>query len=59
MADDRSRYHSERALAELELARKASCADAARAHLRLSSLHLEKSQALGGTADPQLVQHRL
>jgi hypothetical protein len=59
MADDRSKYHSERAMVELDLALKASCADAARAHFRLSSLHLEKSQALGGTADPRSAQHHL
>lgn len=44
MADDSNAYHSARAMAELDLALKAKCADAARAHLRLSSLHLERSQ---------------
>ena len=42
--DDRNSYHSERARAELELARRATCPDAARAHRRLASLHEEKSR---------------
>jgi hypothetical protein len=47
MTDERLQYHSRRAMAELDLALKASNADAARAHFRLSSLHLEKSRPAG------------
>jgi len=39
MVDDSRDYHTERAKAELDMAKKASTPDAARAHLRLSSLH--------------------
>jgi hypothetical protein len=46
--DDLKTYHSERALAELDLAERATCPDAARAHYRLSSLHQEQSQKLDG-----------
>ena len=53
MADDPSAYHSARAMAELDLALKAKCADAARAHFRLSSLHLERSQPAGEPAGPR------
>jgi hypothetical protein len=53
MADDPN-YHSKRAMAELDLALSATCVDAARAHFRLSSLHLEKSQATGEPATPRL-----
>jgi hypothetical protein len=47
MTDESLQYHSQRAMAELDLALKASNAEAARAHFRLSSLHLEKSQMPG------------
>lgn len=47
MTDEHLQYHARRAMAELDLALKASNADAARAYFRLSSLHLEKSQAQG------------
>lgn len=57
MADDCRDYHSERARAERDLASKASTPDAARAHLRLSKLHLERAQATG-PGDP-LLQDRL
>jgi hypothetical protein len=52
MDDDIIQYHSQRAMAELDMALGASCPDAARAHFRLSSLHLEKSQKLGGSSRP-------
>jgi hypothetical protein len=48
MNDKIVEYHSARAMAELDMALSASSPDAARAHFRLSSLHLEKSRALGG-----------
>lgn len=35
-------FHSERAMAELDRALQARCAAAARAHLGLSSLHLQR-----------------
>jgi hypothetical protein len=35
-------FHSRRALAELDLAVKAACGTAARAHLSLSGLHLDR-----------------
>ena len=57
MTDDCRDYHSERAQAELDLASKASCADAARAHYRLASLHRERSEA-HAISDP-FTQHRL
>jgi hypothetical protein len=41
-------FHSERAKAELDLARRAETAAAAQAHLRLSQLHAEKLRGLGG-----------
>lgn len=49
MNDESIEYHSARAMAELDMALSASCPDAARAHFRLSSLHLEKSRTLGRT----------
>jgi hypothetical protein len=52
MTHDQLRYHSERAVAELDMALKASNVDAARAHFRLSSLHLEKSRAEQGASRP-------
>ena len=41
-------YHSERAMRELDLGLVARPMAAARAHLGLSSLHLEKVRALQG-----------
>ena len=43
---DQIKFHSDRALAELDLARIASSSLAAEAHLKLSSLHVEKIRAL-------------
>jgi hypothetical protein len=42
-------FHSERAQAELDLARRASSAAAAKAHLDLSRLHAERLQSFGQT----------
>jgi hypothetical protein len=58
MTDEQSKYHSERAMAELDMALRAGNADAARAHFRLSSLHLERSKAEESTR-PALGQHHL
>jgi hypothetical protein len=49
-------FHSQRAQAELDLARSASSAVAAEAHFRLSQLHAEKLRSLGtGAPSPRLV----
>jgi hypothetical protein len=45
-------FHSQRALAELDLARSAASAVAAEAHLRLSRLHTEKLRTLGPALVP-------
>jgi hypothetical protein len=50
MDGDRIKFHSERAAAELELARQASHARAARAHLGLYALHSERMQKLAEAA---------
>jgi hypothetical protein len=44
-------FHSKRAMAELDLAVRASSTAAARAHFSLSSLHLERMRSL--TEKPQ------
>ena len=44
---DEIKFHSDRALAELELASRATNRTAAEAHLRLSSLHVAKMRKLG------------
>lgn len=46
---DRVEYHSKRAMRELDLGLIATHSAAARAHLRLSSLHMEQARALGGS----------
>lgn len=40
------RFHSDRALAELDRALDAQCIQAARAHFGLSALHLDRMQDL-------------
>ena len=45
-------FHTERAKAELDLARRAETAQAASAHLQLSRLHVEKLRGLGGSVAP-------
>lgn len=45
-------YHRARASRELNLGLTTSCMAAARAHLRLSSLHMERVRSLGGDRRP-------
>jgi hypothetical protein len=45
---DDVKFHSDRAMAEIDLARKSRDRTAAEAHLRLSSLHLDRVRALSG-----------
>jgi hypothetical protein len=45
---DQVKIHADRATAELDLARSAACPAAARAHLALSALHLERLNLLSG-----------
>lgn len=46
MTGDDISFHSQRAEAELELARRATRAEAARAHIGLYALHLERLSLL-------------
>ena len=50
---DLIRFHSDRALAELDRALDANCIQAARAHFGLSALHLDKMQDLKRGAMPE------
>jgi hypothetical protein len=43
---DEVKFHSDRAMAEIDLASKSAYRNAAEAHLRLSELHLERVRAL-------------
>ncbi len=45
-------YHRNRASRELNLGLTTSCMAAARAHLRLSSLHMQRVRSLGGDDRP-------
>lgn len=45
MGDD-VKYHGDRAMAEINLARRADSPETARAHLRLSAIHLERLRGL-------------
>ena len=47
------RFHSDRALAELDRALDANCIQAARAHFGLSALHLDKMQDLKRGLTPE------
>ena len=49
------RFHSDRALAELDMALDAQCIQAARAHFGLSALHLDKMRDLKRGAELQPV----
>lgn len=53
-AQDDIQFHSERAIAELDMALRAGCLDAARAHFSLSAMHLDRMRALGGEPHPQM-----
>jgi hypothetical protein len=48
--DDEISYHSNRALAELDQARKCSDVHAARCHLQLAEQHLDRMRSLCRTA---------
>jgi hypothetical protein len=43
---DEAKYHGDRALAEIDLARRAASPEAARPHLSLSAFHLERLRRL-------------
>lgn len=47
---DQIKLHADRAMNELDLARAAASHRAARAHLALSALHIERLNALSDTA---------
>jgi hypothetical protein len=49
---DEIKFHTDRAMAELALAAGSSDLTAARAHLRLSELHLQRMRALSGAPAP-------
>ncbi|HEX5184821.1 MAG TPA: hypothetical protein VFW19_16915 [Allosphingosinicella sp.] len=51
---DRISLHADRAFEELDLARAASCPEAAIAHLGLSELHLGRMTELSRTPPPAL-----
>jgi hypothetical protein len=46
--DDQIQHHAQRATREMDQGLSAKSAAAARAHLELSSLHLQRARALGG-----------
>ncbi|HEX8626285.1 MAG TPA: hypothetical protein VF782_14585 [Allosphingosinicella sp.] len=50
--DDEISYHSSRALAELDQARRCVDAHAARCHLQLAEQHLDRMRALAHAAAP-------
>ena len=49
-SQDQIHYHQQRALAELDLGLIAGTMEAARAHLKLSSLHMQKMHRLQGVS---------
>ncbi len=55
-AADQISFHSERAMAELDQALRASSVMAARAHFDLSALHLQRMQSLATDQMPALAQ---
>lgn len=55
--EDRIKLHSDRAMAELDLALRAGNLNAAQAHFDLSELHLDKMRALGNQPEPDRVTH--
>ena len=52
MKQDQIDYHSKRAMKELDLGLMAVSIPAARAHLKLSSLHLQRARELSGRLGP-------
>ena len=46
---DDIQYHQARAARELDMGLSTSCLNAARAHLQLSSLHMQRARELGAT----------
>jgi len=56
LMDDEISYHSSRALAELDQARRCPDVHAARCHLQLAERHLDRMRNLcrgAGTSDPE------
>lgn len=49
------RFHSDRALAELDCALDAQCIQAARAHFGLSALHVDRMRDLKRSPEPEAV----
>jgi hypothetical protein len=49
---DEVKFHSDRAMAEIDMASRSLDRNAAEAHLRPSSLHLERVRALSGASAP-------
>lgn len=43
---DEAKYHSDRAMAEIDLASRAPSLEAARSHLSVSAVHLERLRGL-------------
>jgi hypothetical protein len=52
MMQDDVRFHSERAMAELDSALRAANAPSARAHFTLSALHFQRIRTLSETLKP-------
>lgn len=52
--NDAMRLHADRAFEELDLARRASCEEAATAHLALSELHLRRMREIDQERAPAL-----
>ena len=50
--EDQIAYHSKRAMKELDLGLMAGSIPAARAHMQLSSLHLQRARELSGQSGP-------
>lgn len=53
--EDLIKFHSDRALDELDRALDADCIQAARAHFGLSALHLDRMRDLKRNAAPQVL----
>lgn len=53
---DEIKFHSDRAMMELDLALSAASVSAAKAHFSLSALHLDRMRSLSVTTQAQSVQ---